>query len=501
MRQLLAICILVVLASSAFETATAQSSTSDESKLGLQLFGGGAKWAAGNGTSALFINWQDNYEIHGQTDGVDWGPWSPSKNDTYITLSNTLSQSGFNVTFAGDFPSSLSQFSLVVVEAYWACTPQVAPEIENYIQEGGGVVLISGVPCYLSSYSKNWNTETDLSPVTDWFGAGHYQNTGGMARASINDPFNVTIEKNRVIYYTPGGSAAAVSLLDSDAHPVAFWDSGLVFAFTHEFGKGRVYYQADTDIWSSYPQSTSAPTETQKATLTLTCQNSVINSEILVNIKGNLSFNNTSLSKMPIILSYSLTGGETWQELTFVSTEMDGNFEVDWKPSVTGTFYIKATWAGNGTFEATTATISLAVAPFSVQNALDVLSVASNSTISSFAFNSTSQELSFTATGLTNTTGYADVYVAKTLINSTSNVKVFVDGNPLNYTATQTAEFLIIHFTYSHSTHSILVNLSSEASDYANIPAWVEVIAGVIVVVFLVILAIALTIALRKTKS
>jgi hypothetical protein len=310
----------------------------------------------------------------------------------------------------------------------------------------------------------------------------------------------VSIQKGRAIYYVSGGSAAAVSSLESNANPVGFWDSGLVFAFTHEFGKGRVYYQADTDTWSSYPLSTSTPTENQQATLMLSCQSSITNSEILVDIKGNLSFNNTALPKMPIILSYSLTGGETWQELTFVSTDMYGNFEADWKPSVTGTFYIKATWAGNSTFGVAAATMSLVVAPISLQNDLDVLSVASNSTVSSFAFNSTSQELSFTVTGPSDTTGYVDVYVAKTLINNTSNIKVFVDENPLDYTVAETGEFLIVHFTYNHSTHSILVSLSQQALDSLNIPAWVEVIAGVIIVVFLVSLAATIAITIRKKK-
>lgn len=41
----------------------------------LELLGNGARWAAGNGTSALVINWKDNYLAHNQTDGADWGPW------------------------------------------------------------------------------------------------------------------------------------------------------------------------------------------------------------------------------------------------------------------------------------------------------------------------------------------------------------------------------------------------------------------------------------------
>jgi len=39
------------------------------------LLGAGAKWAAQNGTSVLYIDWLDNYNAHHFLDGVNWGPY------------------------------------------------------------------------------------------------------------------------------------------------------------------------------------------------------------------------------------------------------------------------------------------------------------------------------------------------------------------------------------------------------------------------------------------
>jgi hypothetical protein len=98
----------------------------------------------------------------------------------------------------------------------------------------------------------------------------------------------------------------------------------------------------------------------------------------------------------------------------------------------------------------------LAVIPFKEQN---VFSVTSNSTISELAFNSTSRELSFTATGPSGTTGYVNVYIAKTLVSDISDVKVYLDGDQLDYTATSLVDSWLLQFTYIHSTHRIAVNL------------------------------------------
>ena len=43
----------------------------------LVLLCSGAKWAAGNGSRALFVDWYDNWLAHHLTDGANWGHGRP----------------------------------------------------------------------------------------------------------------------------------------------------------------------------------------------------------------------------------------------------------------------------------------------------------------------------------------------------------------------------------------------------------------------------------------
>ena len=174
-----------------------------------------------------------------------------------------------------------------------------------------------------------------------------------------------------------------------------------------------------------------------------------------VEINGNLTSNDVGISGAPILLSYSVTNGDSWNDLTLVNTISDGGYSAVWMLSATGNYLVMATWNGNATYPGTTTIINLAVIPFKEQT---VFSVTSNSTVSELAFNSTSRELSFTVTGPSGTTGYVNVYIAKTLINI-ADVKVYLDSDQLNYTVTSEDDSWHLHFTYLHSTHTIAINL------------------------------------------
>jgi hypothetical protein len=144
-----------------------------------------------------------------------------------------------------------------------------------------------------------------------------------------------------------------------------------------------------------------------------------------------------------------------------VNTGSDGGFSVEWLPSVTGNYLINATYAGDAAHSRASTVVNLAIMPYKSRDAQDVFSVASNSTVSGLAFNSTSQELSFTVTGSSGTTGYVDVYIAKTLINNIGQVKAYVNNNAVNYTATQIDDSWLLHFTYQHSTHTVVISLGT----------------------------------------
>jgi len=215
------------------------------------LLEGGAKWAATNsGGSALLINWKDNWNAHHLTDGADWGPWpsESSMDNSRSSIAQILGQAGFEVHFAGGIPQSLSGYNLVVVEAYYAVEPEHNALLRDYLASGGGVVILGGVPCYFSVDCKDmWPYRfggTDLTSLQDWFGCRYYVNTGGTARATVNNPLGTAIVANATLVTSQSYSAAAVSTPSNNTQVIALWNQGAIFAFTHEYGNGRVYYQA-----------------------------------------------------------------------------------------------------------------------------------------------------------------------------------------------------------------------------------------------------------------
>jgi hypothetical protein len=212
-----------------------------------------------------------------------------------------------------------------------------------------------------------------------------------------------------------------------------------------------------------------------------------------VEIKGNLTFNGTGLSLAAIFLSYSVDG-ETWNDITLVKTDVYGGYSVVWMPSATGHYVLEALWIGNSTYQKARSIAYLAVT-FKDQHAFSVLS---NSTVSELAFNSTSKELSFTVTGLSGTTGYADVYVAKTLVGNILNIKAHIDGNELNHTVTELADSLVIHFVYPHSAHKVTVNLGTIS--FIETPTGKVILYGIPITVVTVAVALYLFKRRRKEK-
>lgn len=192
------------------------------------------------------------------------------------SLAQVLVQAGFEVHFAGDVPQSLSGYNLVVVEAYYAVEPRHSALFRGYLANGGGVVILGGVPCYFSVYCKDfWPYKagdwpegpggTDLTSLEDWFGCRYYVNTGGTARVTVDNPFGTALLANATLVTTDGYSAAAVSTPSNSTQVIAAWDyvpsmyyldsdslqplpdfvaPYAIFAFAHEYGEGRVYYQA-----------------------------------------------------------------------------------------------------------------------------------------------------------------------------------------------------------------------------------------------------------------
>jgi hypothetical protein len=246
----LAISITRDLASSPSPTPTTTNHPTYNLTSSATLLGAGAKWAAQNGTSVLYIDWLDNYNAHHFTDGVNWGPYwgneylSAIKNATI----QAFSQQGFNVKSVGDVPNDLSSYSLVVFEAWFAIEPKDNQLVRDYLTSGGNVVIIGGAPCFFSTYCKDmWPYQTggeNLSSLQDWFGSAQFVNSGGSANLSVDNPFGTSLVSKNQLYYIDAYGCYALTSMSNDSTVIARWSSGSVFAFTHEYGNGRVYYQA-----------------------------------------------------------------------------------------------------------------------------------------------------------------------------------------------------------------------------------------------------------------
>ncbi len=218
----------------------------------MQLFAAGARWAAQSGNSVLYVNWYDNYAAHHISD-PSWGPWwregqlPAIKNITVAALE----QQGFTVTCVGDVPSDLSKYSLVVFEAWFACEPKHTQQVRDYLSGGGNVVVIGGAPCYFATYCKDlWpyiSGGENLAGMADWFGSARFVNSGGAANLAVDNPFGLPLESQTQVYNINGYGCYAMASVGNNTQVIGQWADGSVYAFTHQFGSSRVYYQAEMD--------------------------------------------------------------------------------------------------------------------------------------------------------------------------------------------------------------------------------------------------------------
>lgn len=251
---------------------------------------------------------------------------------------------------------------------------------------------------------------------------------------------------------------------------------------------------------TSTPTPSPTPTPTLPApALAVSCQSSASYSNLKVEITGRIAFKGAGISGVPVLLSYSVNDGSSWIGLTTASTDNNGNFAVVWFPSASGTYLLNAQWIGNSTLSDAYTTINFAILPYQEKS---VFSLSSNSTISAFAFNSTSQELSFSVSGPSGTSGYVDIYIPKSLISDVSNLKVFLDENQLTYTTQSQGDSWLLSFNYHHSTHQVTINLGSESSASYNPNQLGEmVIIGIAITAMAIVVAILVLRKNKKTKT
>jgi hypothetical protein len=238
----------------------------------------------------------------------------------------------------------------------------------------------------------------------------------------------------------------------------------------------------------------------QTPTLKTTCISSASQGSFNVyKINGNLTFNGVAVTGKPISLSYSVTGGDSWQDLSLVYTGSDGSYSALWMPTVTGNYLLKAVYKGDENYLGTNNQVSFAIEPALEQS---VFSLTSNSTITALTFDSASKELSFSVSGPAGTAGYVNVCIPKSMVNDSSGLKVYLDGNQLEYKAQSQGENWLLYFTYHHSTHSVMISLgsSTELNGVVSVSPGNWATIGVVLVAITAI-AIVEVLVLRKSSQ
>ncbi|MEM3697185.1 MAG: hypothetical protein QXQ94_06770 [Candidatus Bathyarchaeia archaeon] len=118
-------------------------------------------------------------------------------------------------------------------------------------------------------------------------------------------------------------------------------------------------------------------------------------------------------------------------------------------------------------------------------------SIVSNSTITELTFNSTSKTITFTVSGPTGTIGFANVTIAKSLIQDISNLTVHLDGTQIDYIYVSNEDAWLVHFTYSHSSHKVVILLNSLSIKPQEHPLSAIALCGILFLLMLCLLIIS----------
>lgn len=161
-------------------------------------------------------------------------------NHVYDFVGEILHEEEFELDVTAEVTHDYSEYDLIVASDIGSELQLMLPYIKEFVKEGGGYVYVSGA-AYWSKLSSN----------SDWLGASSvgYTGSGESAHISVNNPFGTSL-KTRDILKQQGPSesgAQSVSGLDDDANVLAEYSSGSTYAYSYEYGDGRIYYQADTN--------------------------------------------------------------------------------------------------------------------------------------------------------------------------------------------------------------------------------------------------------------
>jgi uncharacterized repeat protein (TIGR02543 family) len=317
---------------------------------------------------------------------------------------------------------------------------------------------------------------------------------------TVNPADAATINPPPGTLYYPYGSSVQVTVQPKPEYTFSGWYldgtyAGLEKTITVTMTDNR---QLSAYFGGASPTPpTPTPVQLPPANLIVSCQSSSTFNGFDVKINGVLTGNGTSIPNAGVLLYLSVTGGTSWDVLSFVNTASDGTFSVSWKPSVTGNYVLKVVWQGNSAYSNTSTIVNFAITPFEEQS---VFSVTSNSTLSGLSFDSETKDLSFGTTGPSGTTGYVNVIIPKSLVADISTIKVFVDENRMSYNSVSQKDAWAISFTYQQSSHQVRLGLDETPTQSFNLPVDLVVIIGAVLAVTIAIAVVVVVLVKRRSS-
>jgi hypothetical protein len=237
------------------------------------------------------------------------------------------------------------------------------------------------------------------------------------------------------------------------------------------------------------PTPTPKPEPTVWPSLDLSCITSAAASTVKVQVSGTLSYNKTGIPNAPMYIGYSADGGSHWENFTLVQTRSDGTYGAVWIPNATGNYIMTVHWDGNDTLHRIEAKVNLALTSDSSGNEFSIMS---NSNITNLAYNAATQVISFNTNGTSDPESYIYACVPKTLVNDVQALKVYVDGNPVQFASESQPDVWVISALYSKTEHSLTVQIPSvEVINPTSIP-WtaIVIVAAVIVIALLAVVVV-----------
>jgi len=126
------------------------------------------------------------------------------------------------------------------------------------------------------------------------------------------------------------------------------------------------------------------------------------------------------------------------------------------------------------------------------------LLIKTNSTeVSNFAFDVEKREINFNISGTPGTVGACTINILKELVDSRSDIKVYIDGKKTDFTLTEDANNYYVYVEYQHSTHAIKINFAHSTPE-AILQMIIE--SGWLILLATVIVAVAALLFARKKR-